>query len=115
VTTPLRIAFRPAVCTSLSEGSDREWLVADGCGRYAMGTVCGLRTRRYHGLLVPAVGGPAARRLGLVALDPLLELPSGASMLPWALLRCLIDGAVESFCWCGSDCLGELIEGRRDT
>ena len=32
-----------------------------------------------------------------------------------ALLRCLIDGAAESFCWCGSDCLGELIEGRRDT
>ena len=77
VTTPLRIAFGPAVCTSLAEGGDREWLVADGCGGYAMGTVCGLRTRRYHGLLVPAVGGPSARRLGLVALDPVLELPSG--------------------------------------
>ncbi|MGC1735406.1 MAG: amylo-alpha-1,6-glucosidase [Pseudonocardiaceae bacterium] len=80
VTTPLRIAFGPAVCTSLAEGVDREWLVADGCGGYAMGTVCGLRTRRYHGLLVPAVGGPATRRLGLVALDPVLMLPSGASV-----------------------------------
>jgi hypothetical protein len=28
VTTPLRIAFGPAVCTSLAEGADREWLVA---------------------------------------------------------------------------------------
>ena len=77
---PLRIAFGPAVCTSLSEGGDREWLVADGCGGYAMGTVCGLRTRRYHGLLVPAVAGASARRLGLVALDPVLTLPSGASV-----------------------------------
>lgn len=32
-------------------------------GGYAMGTVCGPRTRRYHGLLVPAVGGPSSRRL----------------------------------------------------
>ncbi|MGH3765644.1 MAG: amylo-alpha-1,6-glucosidase [Pseudonocardiaceae bacterium] len=80
MTTPLRIAFGPAVCSSLTEGGDREWLVADGCGGYAMGTVCGLRTRRYHGLLVPAVGGPSARRLGLVALDPVLLLPSGASV-----------------------------------
>lgn len=80
MTTPLRIAFGPAVCTSLAEGGDREWLVADGCGGYAMGTVCGLRTRRYHGLLVPAVAGPSARRLGLVALDPVLTLPSGASV-----------------------------------
>lgn len=80
MTTPLRIAFGPAVGTSLAEGGDREWLVADGCGGYAMGTVCGLRTRRYHGLLVPAVAGSSARRLGLVALDPVLTLPSGASV-----------------------------------
>jgi len=78
VTTPLRIAFGPAVCTSLAEGSDREWLVADGCGGYAMGTVCGLRTRRYHGLLVPAVSDPSARRLGLVALEPVLVLAADA-------------------------------------
>jgi predicted glycogen debranching enzyme len=37
-----------------------------------MGTVAGLRTRRYHGLLVPAVSGPANRMLGLVALEPVL-------------------------------------------
>lgn len=76
----LPIRFGPATCTSLREGGDREWLVADGAGGYAMGTVCGLRTRRYHGLLVPAVDGPAARRLGLVALDPVLVLPSGAQV-----------------------------------
>ncbi len=37
-----------------------------------MGTVAGLRTRRYHGLLAVAVDGPASRMLGLVALDPVL-------------------------------------------
>lgn len=75
---PLR--FGPATATALTEGGDREWLVADGTGGYATGTVCGLRTRRYHGLFVPAVSGPAARRLGLVALDPVLTLPSGATV-----------------------------------
>ena len=50
----------------------REWLVSDGLGGYAMGTVAGLRTRRYHGLLAVAAGGPSARMLGLAALDPVL-------------------------------------------
>ena len=55
-----------------TESARREWLVTDGLGGYAMGTVAGLRTRRYHGLLVVAVGGPSARMLGLAALDPVL-------------------------------------------
>ena len=37
----------------------------------------GLRTRRYHGLLVVAGETPAARRVGLVSLDPAVTLPSG--------------------------------------
>lgn len=46
-----------------------------------MGTVSGLRTRRYHGLLVVAEPGqPARRHLGLAALDPVLTLPSGANV-----------------------------------
>ena len=35
-----------------------------------MGTVAGLRTRRYHGLLVSRIGGPAERMLGLVGARP---------------------------------------------
>src|SRR6476661_5085934 len=68
------IRFGPQVCGSLAEGAAREWLVADGAGGYAMGTVAGLRTRRYHALLVVAVDGPAHRMLGLAALDPVLVL-----------------------------------------
>jgi Glycogen debranching enzyme N terminal len=72
------IIFGPQTCGSLAEGTGREWLVPDGRGGYAMGTVAGLRTRRYHALLVVAGARPAARQVGLVALDPVVELPSGA-------------------------------------
>jgi predicted glycogen debranching enzyme len=87
-----RIAFGPQVCGRIDEGAAREWLVPDGRGGYAMGTVSGLRTRRYHGLLMVAGATPAARRLGLAALDAVLTLPSGAAVRlgthEWA------DGAV---------------------
>ena len=65
----MTIRFGPQTCGTLDEGANREWLVADGVGGYAMGTVSGLRTRRYHGLLVVAVAGPANRMLGLASLD----------------------------------------------
>jgi predicted glycogen debranching enzyme len=68
----------PQGCTSLDAAAAREWLVTDGLGGYAMGTVCGLRTRRYHGLLVVADPTPARRHLALAALDPVLLLPTGA-------------------------------------
>jgi predicted glycogen debranching enzyme len=70
----MSISLGPETCGQLDEAAAREWLVADGVGGYAMGTVAGLRTRRYHGLLVPAVGGPAARMLGLVSLEPVLVI-----------------------------------------
>jgi len=64
---------------SLDEAAQREWLVADGLGGYAMGTVAGLATRRYHGLLVAATAPPIGRRMGLARLDPVLV--SGDSRL----------------------------------
>ncbi|GII22064.1 amylo-alpha-1,6-glucosidase [Planosporangium mesophilum] len=72
------IFYGPQVCGDLSAGGTREWLVADGRGGYAMGTVSGLRTRRYHGLLVVSGESAAARHVGLVALDPVITLRSGA-------------------------------------
>ncbi|MCW3819181.1 amylo-alpha-1,6-glucosidase [Micromonospora sp. DR5-3] len=71
------IRVGPQVCGELSASSTREWLVTDGRGGYAMGTVSGLRTRRYHGLLVVAGETPATRKVGLVSLDPAVTLPSG--------------------------------------
>jgi predicted glycogen debranching enzyme len=54
----------------------REWLVTNGLGGYASGTVAGVVTRRYHGLLVAALPAPLGR---IVMLNHLLErvrLPS---------------------------------------
>ncbi|WP_173071935.1 amylo-alpha-1,6-glucosidase [Phytohabitans houttuyneae] len=74
------IGFGPQVCGDLSVGATREWLLTDGLGGYAMGTVAGLRTRRYHALLVVSGDVPASRHVGLVSLDPVVTLPSGAQV-----------------------------------
>ncbi len=78
--TPLPVTFGPQVCGDLAVAANREWLVPDGCGGYATGTVAGLRTRRYHGLLVVSGTRVSDRHVGLAALDPVLELPSGATV-----------------------------------
>jgi len=65
-----RIAFGRGVCGSLVEAASREWLATDGLGGYASGTVAGLATRRYHGLLVAATApAGASRMVGLSGLD----------------------------------------------
>ncbi|HXC76475.1 MAG TPA: glycogen debranching enzyme N-terminal domain-containing protein, partial [Candidatus Acidoferrum sp.] len=66
--------FGRALCGDLGAASEREWLVPDGLGGYAMGTVGGLRTRRYHGLLIVATRPPGGRMLGLAAIDPILVI-----------------------------------------
>src|SRR5213595_926328 len=40
---------------------NREWLVTNGLGGYASGTVSGAVTRKYHGLLIAALPGPLGR------------------------------------------------------
>jgi predicted glycogen debranching enzyme len=40
---------------------DREWLVTNGLGGYASGTISGAVTRRYHGLLIAALPAPLGR------------------------------------------------------
>ena len=47
----------------------REWLVTNGIGGYASGTVSGVATRRYHGLLVAALNPPLGRTVLLSKLD----------------------------------------------
>jgi len=39
----------------------REWLVTNGLGGYASGTVAGVITRRYHGVLIAALPAPLGR------------------------------------------------------
>ena len=52
-----------------------EWLVTNGLGGYASGTVGGVLTRRYHGLLVAALPAPWGRTVMLSALWERLRFP----------------------------------------
>ena len=54
-----------------------EWLVTNGMGGYASGTVSGVVTRRYHGLLVAALPNPLGRVVMLTHLFEQLRLPDG--------------------------------------
>src|SRR6266516_1732783 len=55
------ISFVREICGDLAAGLRREWLVTNGLGGYASGTLAGINTRRYHGLLVAALDPPVAR------------------------------------------------------
>jgi predicted glycogen debranching enzyme len=55
----------------------QEWLVTNGIGGYASGTVLGPITRRYHGLLIAALPNPLGRFMMLHGLFEGLKMPNG--------------------------------------
>ncbi len=57
------------ICSDEEQASQREWLVTNGIGGYASGTISGMLTRCYHGLLVAALKPPLERTLLLTRLD----------------------------------------------
>jgi len=54
-----------------------EWLETDGLGGFASGTVSGIRTRRYHALLLTATQPPAGRITLVNGFDAWVEAPAG--------------------------------------
>jgi predicted glycogen debranching enzyme len=56
----------------------REWLVTNGLGGYASGTVCGVPTRRFHGLLVASLPAPLGRTMMLNDVAAEVYLPDGS-------------------------------------
>lgn len=54
-----------------------EWLEADGLGGFASGTVSGIRTRRYHALLLTATKPPAGRLVLVNGVDAAMETANG--------------------------------------
>src|SRR5437899_12106198 len=69
---PLRqakLAFGREICGSLDIAEQREWLVTNGIGGFASGTVSGNLTRRYHGLLFAALNPPMGRTQMVAKLD----------------------------------------------
>jgi predicted glycogen debranching enzyme len=50
-------------CGNWDSASRYEWLVTNGLGGFACGTVCGANTRRYHGFLMASLKPPVERTL----------------------------------------------------
>ncbi len=75
MTDPLRIV-------DLEDGDlhSKEYLVANGLGGFASGTVIGSLTRRYHGVLVAALPVPFGRTIMLNQLDEMLDGPGGSAV-----------------------------------
>jgi predicted glycogen debranching enzyme len=63
------VAFGREICGVLDVAEQREWLVTNGIGGFASGTVSGNVTRRYHGLLVAALHPPVSRVQVVAKLD----------------------------------------------
>ncbi|HEX5420501.1 MAG TPA: amylo-alpha-1,6-glucosidase [Gammaproteobacteria bacterium] len=82
----------------------REWLVTNGLGGYASGTIAGLPTRRYHGLLIAALAAPFGRRMLFAHAFERLRLEDGS----WAELGASPECGGEMNC----DVHGNLAEFR---
>ncbi len=68
-----KIQFGREICGDLAAAESREWLVTNGIGGYASGTVAGSQTRRYHGLLIAALQPPVGRTQLVSAIDEIVH------------------------------------------
>lgn len=64
-----RLTLDRAALRDFDAGTSREWLVTNGLGGFAAGTLAGARTRRYHGLLIASLKPPVDRVVTLAKLD----------------------------------------------
>src|ERR1700752_4884633 len=53
--------------------TSKEWLEADGLGGFASGTATGIRTRRYHALLLAATTPPTGRLVLVNGIEAWIE------------------------------------------
>ena len=65
------------VCADVQAGLNHEWLVTNGLGGYASGSLVGATTRSYHGLLVAALRPPVERTVLVTKIDEEIEFPDG--------------------------------------
>ena len=87
-----RVQFGREICRDLSAAESREWLVTNGIGGFASGTIAVAMTRRYHGLLIAALQPPLGRNHLVAAIDEIARY-AGAS---YALAtHCWASGAVD--------------------
>jgi predicted glycogen debranching enzyme len=69
-----KIRFGEEASRDLAVSARGEWLETNGRGGFSFGTVSGMRTRRYHGLLIVATRPPGARMLLLSSLEEAVKL-----------------------------------------
>lgn len=74
----------------------REWLVTNGLGGYAMGTVAGPPSRSYHGLLIAALAPPVERTLLVSGLEETVRWSDGVAGAcgPERLVAFALEGSV---------------------
>lgn len=61
--------FGRAELEKIKDGSDKQWLIANGLGGFASSTIGGVHTSKYHGLLFAALRPPGERTLLLAKLE----------------------------------------------
>ena len=66
---PCVVRFGREICGNLADAESREWLVTNGIGGFASGTIATHMTRRYHGLLIAALQPPVGRTHLVAGLD----------------------------------------------
>lgn len=69
----INVRFGREICGNLETSEQKEWLVTNGIGGYASGTVSGLLTRSYHGLLLATLEPPLGITLMLTKLDETVD------------------------------------------
>jgi predicted glycogen debranching enzyme len=67
------VTFGREICNDLAVAEQREWLVTNGIGGFASGTVSGNLTRRYHGLLIAALNPPVGRTQLIAKVEELAD------------------------------------------
>jgi predicted glycogen debranching enzyme len=70
-----RVTFNADVLSDPNHLLSREWLVTNGLGGYAAGTLAGVLTRRYHGVLIAALPAPLGRLVMVSQVAERLRLP----------------------------------------
>jgi len=115
------VDFGRAICNDAGALS-REWLLTNGLGSYAMGTIALARTRRYHGVLVVAGDSPADRTMLVGGMTPTVTYRGASHPLHtglWTdgtvqpkghllLQQFRLEGSVPVWRWAVSDALIEL-------
>jgi predicted glycogen debranching enzyme len=128
-----QIGFGREVTSHLETALTREWLVTNGIGGYALSTIAGVNTRRYHGLLIAALQPPLGRTVLVSKLQATVRL--GPDIFPLTTNEYLdgtvnphgyhrlesfaLDGMIPVFTWAAADALLEqriwMVHGQNTT